>query len=55
MLAALREDAETFSVATLLDVCDTALHTREAIEVNVKWDLAIEAFVLGAHARALAG
>lgn len=54
-MAALREDAETFSVATLLDVCDTALHTREAIEVNVKWDLAIEAFVLGAHARALAG
>ena len=54
-MAALREDAETFSVATLLDVCDTALHTREAIEVNVKWDLAIEAFVLGAHARALTG
>ena len=54
-MAALREDAETFSAATLLDVCDTALHTREAIEVNVKWDLAIEAFLLGAHARALAG
>lgn len=54
-LPSLREAAETFSKGALLDTCDRALHTRESIEVNVKWDLAIEAFLLGAHARALGG
>ena len=51
----LREDAEDFSAGALLEVCDRALHTRESIEVNVRWDLAIEAFLLGAHTRVLQG
>jgi DNA polymerase-3 subunit delta' len=54
-LEALAEQARTTSAGALLDICDRALHTREAIEVNVRWDLAVEAFILGAHARALAG
>ncbi len=45
--------AESASAGALLDICDAALHTRESIEVNVRWDLAIEAFILGAHARSL--
>lgn len=51
----LRDDAAAFSAGMLLDTCDEALHTREAIEVNVRWDLAIEAFLLGAHTRSLTG
>ncbi|CAN5284229.1 DNA polymerase III subunit delta' [soil metagenome] len=54
-IEALREQADAVSAAALLEICDRALHTREAIEVNVKWDLAIEAFVLGAHSRSLQG
>ncbi len=50
---ALQEQADTVSAGALLDICDQALQTREAIEVNVRWDLAIEAFILGAHARSL--
>ncbi|MEE8601292.1 hypothetical protein [Euzebya tangerina] len=47
------EQAETVSAGALMDICDSALHTRESIEVNVSWNLAIEAFILGAHARSL--
>lgn len=50
---ALRRQAEEVSAGALLEICDRALYTREAIEVNVRWDLAVEAFILGAHARSL--
>ncbi len=52
-LDALSEQAEAVSAGALLDICDAALHVRESIEVNVRWDLAVEAFILGAHARSL--
>lgn len=52
-LEALQQHAEIVSAGALLDICDRALYTREAIEVNVRWDLAVEAFLLGAHARSL--
>lgn len=52
-LEQLRQHAEMVSAGALLDICDQALYTREAIEVNVRWDLAVEAFLLGAHARSL--
>ncbi len=52
-LAELSAQADSTSAAALLDICGTALHTREAMEVNVRWDLAIESFILGAHARSL--
>jgi DNA polymerase III subunit delta' len=54
-LAALREHAGTLSAAALLGICDSAQAVREAVEVNARWDLAVEAFILGAHARVLAG
>ena len=47
------EQADTVSPGALLDICDSALHTRESIEVNVSWNLAVESFILGAHARSL--
>lgn len=52
-LPLLRSQSQEISQAALLAICDQALHVREAIEVNVAWQLAIEAFVLGAHARSL--
>lgn len=52
-LEALQAQAAAVSAGALLDICDRALHTREAIEVNVSWGLAIESFILGAHARSL--
>lgn len=52
-LAQLQDQAASVSAGALLDICDRAMHTREAIEVNVRWDLAVESFILGAHARSL--
>jgi DNA polymerase III subunit delta' len=49
----LRAQADEVAPAALLDICDRALHTRESLEVNASWGLAIEAFLLGAHARSL--
>ena len=53
-LDALREDVEALPAAALLEICDEALHMREALEVNVRWDLAVESFLLSAHARCVA-
>lgn len=53
-IEALREDVEVLPAAALLAICDDAVHVREALEVNVRWDLAIESFLLGAHARCVA-
>lgn len=49
----LRADVEVLPAAALLAICDDALHMREALEVNVRWDLAVESFLLGAYARCL--
>jgi DNA polymerase-3 subunit delta' len=47
----LREQAAAIPPAALFEICDAAQVVREAVEVNVRWDLAVEAFLLGAHAR----
>jgi DNA polymerase III subunit delta' len=52
-LPALREAAAAIGPAALLAICDDAQQVREGVEVNVRWDLALEAFLLGAHARVL--
>lgn len=54
-LEELELQAQGVSAGALLDICDNALHVRESIEVNVGYPLAIETFILTAHARMLAG
>lgn len=54
-LDVLGEQAAEVSAAALLGICDSAQVVREAVEVNVRWDLAVESFILGAHARTLTG
>lgn len=42
-------DATRISVSAALDICDRIQKTRDALEVNVAWELAIQALLLQAH------